>query len=328
MSDAFVPYHLRQNKAIDRNLFVELLLHINRYFPIKRYEYIGFGGAFLEDFKIMHAYTGIKKMISLEIDEDVLPRQKFNRPVSCISCTHKSSADFITEYGFLREIILWLDYMAPSEIGSQLQEIEALTSRLKRGDLVKVTVNANATALARSTELEKEEDLNQKRFDILEKRIGATNFPADVTPEMMTHALYPQVLYKAIKLAFHKGMEGSPRHYFQPLTSYVYADGQKMLTFTGIILALDETQEFFKKTEIKKWELSVIKDDKPLPINVPELSIKERMLLDSLLPKYSAETIQKRLKFLVGKNSEASLEGLRNYVRYYKQYPYFSKILV
>ena len=82
MNRSFIPYHLRQNKAIDRNLFIELLRMINRRFLIRKYEYISMGGPFLEDFKGIHASTGISKMTSFEMDRNTFLRQKFNRHLS------------------------------------------------------------------------------------------------------------------------------------------------------------------------------------------------------------------------------------------------------
>ncbi|WP_407928292.1 O-methyltransferase, partial [Collimonas silvisoli] len=56
MSGAYVPYHLRQNKAVDRQLFVDLLTKLNRYKAIGDYSYVSFGGPYLEDFKLVHSH--------------------------------------------------------------------------------------------------------------------------------------------------------------------------------------------------------------------------------------------------------------------------------
>ena len=72
MSGERVPYHLRPNKFVERALFVELLSHINAVHPIADYVYVGFGGPYLEDFKILHQHFGIKNMLSLEQEAGVL----------------------------------------------------------------------------------------------------------------------------------------------------------------------------------------------------------------------------------------------------------------
>src|SRR5688572_9623398 len=94
----FVPYHMRPNKAVDRQLFVELLAKVNRFRPIRSYTYIGFGGSFLEDFKLIHTSFGSRKMISIEEDLNVLNRQKFNVPLRCITRRHQTSGDFVASY--------------------------------------------------------------------------------------------------------------------------------------------------------------------------------------------------------------------------------------
>jgi len=65
MSGTSIPYHLRQNKAIDRYAFLELLSRIDRFCNITEYSYIGFGGHSLEDFKYVHSRFGINNMTSI-----------------------------------------------------------------------------------------------------------------------------------------------------------------------------------------------------------------------------------------------------------------------
>ena len=326
MDKSFIPYHLRQNKAIDRNLFIELLYMVNRYFPIRKYEYLSMGGAFLEDFKIVHAHTGIERMISFEMDLNTFQRQKYNRPLKCVKLQNKTSADFIRDYDFPKQTIVWLDFTTPARLNSDLNDVFALMGKLDRGDVVNVTLNAHAASISISGNIP-EVERPQRRFEHLENLIG-DYMPADITSAMITNREYPSVLYKIIKLVVDRGISVSPDLFFQPLTSFVYADGQQMLTFTGVILRRDEAKTFLTETGIRKWDLSVVDRDAPLQIKIPELSIKERMLFDSLLPKSSAERIQRKLNYLIAVNDAESLESIENYIRYYKQYPYFSKVVL
>lgn len=149
-----VPYHLRQNKAIDRNLFVELLSRINLVKDIEAYTYISFGGSFLEDFKLIHSITGISKMISLEVDENIRNRQKFNMPLNCIEPRHLTSGEFLENHTFEGENIVWFDYASPKEIEQQLDETQYLITQLHDFDIVKITLNANANSLADHQTLE------------------------------------------------------------------------------------------------------------------------------------------------------------------------------
>ena len=67
---------------------------------IREYSYVGFGGPFFEDFKLMYEYLNVTEMYSLEVDEVIHQRQKFNLPYNCINLFNspKTSSDFITEY--------------------------------------------------------------------------------------------------------------------------------------------------------------------------------------------------------------------------------------
>jgi len=320
MSGSFLPYHLRQNKAIDRNLFIELLSMINRKFPIHTYEYISMGGPFLEDFKIIHASTGIKKMTSIERNPEVIKRQKFNLPLSCIDLYEGEVSDFINSYNFPKRTVVWLDFTGT--LDKCLSTIFEVVAKLSRGDVLKVTVNAR---LNLKVERPGDPDESEQQLIKLREKLG-DYLPSDATNEMLSKREYPNLLYRMVDLVVDRAMGATATTYFQPLTSYFYADGSPMLTYSAIVLNRDERNEFFATTHINKWKLSVIGTNEPLPIQVPVLSIKERLLLDSLLPTSKAPTLQKKLKYLIQDNSEYSLEGISNYCLYYKQFPYFSKI--
>jgi hypothetical protein len=329
MSGSRIPYHLRHNKSIDRNLFLELLNMINRYNDISKYVYYGFGGAFLEDFKLIHNQTGIKAMISIEQEEEVIKRQKFNSPSKCIKYKHIKSDQFISDFNSSKPTIVWLDYASAKELGSQLNEIGNLSSKLKSKDILRITLNANPNTLLDEKNVPEDEDLKELRCNKLESRIGRYLIGIDKGEviDKMTANGYPQILSKVIRFAINQGRSGM-KSYFQPLTSFAYNDSHHtMLTFCGIILDSVENKEFFKKTGIDKWNLGGVKDGKPHKINIPELSIRERLFIDSLLPAYSTEKILKKLKFFTGKNERETLKQIENYAKFYRQYPYFSKVV-
>ena len=94
-SGSSLPYKLRPNKAVDRELFLSLLTRLASILKIESHQYIGLGGAFLEDFRLIHARLGIDDMICLEIEENVHKRQCFNRPVDCITCIHNSLENYL-----------------------------------------------------------------------------------------------------------------------------------------------------------------------------------------------------------------------------------------
>ena len=113
MSGSDLAYHLRPNKAIDRNLFISLLERIGRVRNISAYEYIGFGGPMLEDYKALHADLRISRMHSIERNTETFKRQQFNRPASFIKLHEIESGEFFRTHQFHdKGTIVWLDYTA------------------------------------------------------------------------------------------------------------------------------------------------------------------------------------------------------------------------
>src|SRR6185312_8992990 len=96
------------------------------------------------------------QLLAFDLDDEIVARQKFNKPVETCCCVHRKSDDLIAnldsvlaDCGFtdFDGIVIWLDYTDPRKIGQQLREFEALLGKLKSGDVVRVTVNAHPSAL-------------------------------------------------------------------------------------------------------------------------------------------------------------------------------------
>ncbi len=329
MSGGSLAYQLRPNKAVDRNLFIELLNKLNRVVNISDYSYYGFGGPFLEDFKLMHAHLRIGKMISIEASEDVHLRQQFNSPLGCIKFLRQASGEFLESESFDEPSIVWLDYTDPSKIGEQLKEINYLVTKLSSGDILKVTINCSPSALGGKPDPATGKDLQEVRLEILESRLNEY-FPSDTKPEMLIPDEFGKVMFKAIELAIKRGMDGKRKDYFQILSSIVYKDGQQMLTLTGVILDDDNEKisTFFKDTRLKNWPSVLLEWTEPKRINVPELSVKERICIDHMLPDNSIDNIKNALGFSIGGNESEMVSLIENYINYYRQYPLFSRVVL
>lgn len=340
MSGGYLPYHLRHNKAIERNVFIDLLSRIK---GIRDYQYIGFGGPFLEDFRLIHFHLGIKNMTCVEMDEEVHKRQDFNSPIGCITLLHKRSGEFITEFTFTGNSIIWLDYASSRALGEQLSEVHTVIQKLNTYDIIKVTLNANPNTLLDESILKsrindkdkpevKEEETDkfyEERLAVLQERAGLY-LPTTINREEITQGGYPSVLCRALRNAIQRGLSNIPDQVFQPLTSFIYSDSNhQMLTFTGIILPNKEAKknEFFEYTKISDWKFRNLTGETSLLIDIPELSIKERFEIDRLLPGASTQKIHEKLKFFIAENEDKSKMKIDNYILYYRQYPYFSKIL-
>ena len=346
MSGEKVPYHLRQNKHVERQLFAELLAHVDRAHPIRDYLYVSFGGVFFEDFKLMHSVFGMRHMLSLEILEWVYQRQDKNRPYGCVKCKNMTSANFIDSIDIIREefagakhIVCWLDYAAARETRRQLEEYKALLPKLERFDIVKITLNANPTTLGDyREELRKlKEDnnnpdteaqsLQKLRLGCLRERLGDM-LPEGIESEELTKSAYPGVLLRAIQLAAASAMKEQPSLSFQPLGSYVYSDSEHtMLTCTGILLDSSEEKRgrFLTATKLRKFEFSGL-DWNLIKIDVPFLSAREKFLLDTDMYEKEPEAVAEQLGFRFDKGAERSLAMLKEYFRFHRFYPHFHRI--
>ena len=100
-----------------------------------------------------------------------------------------------------------------------------------------------------------------------------------------------------------------------------------MLTYSGIMLSTQEVNQFLKQTAFKKWPFFLKPNNDPMRIVMPHLNTRERLNLDSMLPRCSAKQILKRIGYWCADTKEESLEALQSYALFYRYYPYFSRIV-
>jgi hypothetical protein len=324
-SASSLPYHLRQNKAIDRNLFVDLLGRIGRYRNISDYRYVGFGGPFLEDHKVLHASLRLRNMTSLEKNPEVVKRQEFNRPHSSLTLQEKTSGEFLNDFDFDEPSVVWFDYTVPKELGIQLAEIELLVRKLSAGDVFKVTLNAAPESLGTPSD---GTDLREFRLERLLRRANDYS-PMGAEIDDVTTKNYPGLLLRCVESAAKKGLETKPRCIVLPLSAFSYADGQQMLTVTAIIIDKIDRVKFYTETRLEYWPFSCKSWADLRSISVPQLSSKERMHVEALLPDTSdAKTIFAELGYYVGMNEEEGAKLMTNFIEYYRMYPWYSKVVL
>ncbi|MCY1205086.1 hypothetical protein D9M72_166220 [compost metagenome] len=329
MSGTDIAYHLRPNKAIDRNLFIALLERVGRVRNISSYEYIGFGGPMLEDYKTLHAALRITRMHSIERDLHTFKRQKFNKPAGFINLHFKDSEEFFRTHAFNAEgTIVWLDYV-DCQHKTQLDELVNVASSLDCHDVIKITLNASVKNLG--AEERPPHERAPIRLAEFIRRMG-DYAPPDLTPDDVQTRNFPRTLQSCIKRALGGLPAGQGGRYFQILSSFLYSDGQPMLTVTGIIFktpARVASAEFKRISRISRWPFTNLTWADPRPISVPALTAKERMRLDEVLPfsRGGDTQWQARLERHLGYKPGSS-ESLAHYARYYRTYPHFSRIVL
>lgn len=325
MSQPF--YHLRPNKYVDRGLFVNCLARINSIINLKSHRYIGFGSYSFDDFKQIHEKISISSMVSLEADPTVFRRACFNTPYKCIEVLNQTSTDFISgsEWGDKNSII-WLDYNSPKELAQQFNDIAALTNLVECNDIIRVTFNANVSSLGKPEN--KNVSLSEYRLAKLKERIGEY-VPVGVSPNDMITLKYPYVILQCLK----KMLEGLfvettfDKRYILPLFATVYKDGQTMVTFTGIVLD-NHNQDCKIKKQFHDLKYVNFSWDKPSLICIPELTVKEMIAMNELLPgKNAKKQLTKKFSFIFNNNNDNNEEAeIDSYILHYKDYPSFQSV--
>ena len=327
-SGSSLPYRLRPNKAVDRELFLSLLTRLAPKLGLERYHYVGLGGPFLEDFRLVHARLGISCMTCIETEAQVHKRQVFNRPIASIECVHKTLEDYLDETDFDRPVIIWFDYTEPKGITTQIERFAQTIGTVPVGSVLRVTLNANPASLGKpdpndlSVEVDGEasEDravkptIQEWRLARFKERLGGL-FPSGLTPDGMTFKTYGPSLLRALKLAVdNEVLSFRDRHIVWALGTH-YADGQAMVTAALVVApnddaALDEL--------VQSWEFHTT-TDAPHRLDLPALSTLERLTMES---NGDAEAV---MDFELPR-SDMGEDPFEVFKKFYRIYPHFSRV--
>ncbi|WP_308909469.1 O-methyltransferase [Pseudokordiimonas caeni] len=331
MSGSSIPYHIRQHKAVDRRLFLDLLARLERWQSLKDYAYISMGAYPLEDHKQVFRHLGLTKLISFDLDPTIVARQRFNIPVNSCRCIERASADLVDNLEAVLEeceiegsskVIVWLDYTAPKEIGTQLREFEALLNNLGEGDIVRLTLNANPDSLFPAKRDNGENILTEKviakRLERLTERIG-DYLPSWVEAQHMTEQDLPQALSEAVGKAALNAFPASDPKTFTPLSIVRYADGQQMLTVTGVVHQKAEADALLAATEFSDWPFYSGSWSEVNLLLVPALTPRERLFFERAVLTDTPASIAAEIGFSQIDETEVGtfLENYRKYCRFY-----------
>jgi hypothetical protein len=343
MSGSKLAYHLRVNKYVDRQLFLEALELVGRFQPLAEAGYISMGGWNLEDFRVIHQAFNIRAMLSFDMDEWVVSRQRINRPYGFIRCKQATSEDIVDQFhkfraetvGENRNVIVWLDYTEAAERYDQLDQLERLTGKLIHGDVFRITLNAHRESfgtyeeyqLAKHAEKTDQPTLADWRLEKLVDQLKEEYFPPERRDsEFMDSELeFAVTLVRAVKRAALNGLTSRPELLVEPLLTVTYADGQRMLTFTGLVLRADQRKEFRKSADWGKWPYKPGDDwDDYVALAVPHVSLRERQLLHAMMYFHEWSDAASLLEFRLDGQPKKHVELVGQYRDHYRRYPTFA----
>lgn len=331
-----VNYALRPHKFVDRRVFVEVLNRYSGFNPLNQHVYVGLGSFAMEDHKMINASFGIKTLISLEIDPDVLKRQIFNVPLTCIKPTSYSTADFIVKRdAIFRDVkvdpssrsIIWFDMTDLESIRAHLNAFGDLIRGSEPGDVIRITVDVDAKTLARKRDDETLDESQRRQFDALRELLGEQLQPG-ASPKDIGK---PLGISRLVLYAFELVAEDASRlgnWKFIPLSLTTYADGHRMLSVTGAVVEEAKAQTCLDHMDLGSVPGGATGWDNLVNIQIPQLTVWEKLSIDrkinSVAPKkLAADEIQFRLHETI--STVKLLEGYQTFQRFY---PTFRHVLL
>lgn len=325
------PYHLRTNKAVERFLLVDLIRAVGLQFPkLSDFTYSGFGGPFLEDFRLIHDYLPEIRTISIEEDSETFKRQKRHKYSSSLKLKPHRLDDYMTHvFSPSKRDIFWLDYTKLKF--SKLEEFQTVLSAVDSGSIVKITLPAerpsiptNVSAHLSADEVERVAQSQRERFL---RRFGRA-LPEGLPNFFDDDLDFAKIIVKMVRWAADNALNPTDSGYrFLPAQVHRYRDGNQMVSITGFVLSSDEMEEQYKKalsaSEHVSFSWSSISE-----INVPDLSLIEQFWLAPKLPRNSnkPKVVANRLGYMIDRNEAVNDIQVQQYGLYHKYYPQFARL--
>ena len=332
MSGDDIPYQLRPNKFIDRQMFMDLLARIVIPVGPDKYAYISMGGRHLRDHYSVYKQLGITSLIAFDIDENIVLRQRANAPIDRAVCETMPASDVPSRLDSLPSIfpdvsnvIVWLDYTDPNQRLSQFQEMVQVAERLQPGDVLRITFNASNQNLdgERGRAVWKEEGYDSPgtfRLKRLRDQLGQF-VPANL--EVIEDTDLPSVLCQCVGLALAASEANNTASLLRPVLLTSYQDGQRMVTATCV--ATNKAGELPREGQLQAWGFLPGGWADVVEIEAPDLSLKEKLTIDSLISSPPQE-ISTALGFLLAANADRSNKAIASYQKLHRFYPSFHNI--
>ena len=309
-----LPYRLRPNKAVDRELFLDLLLRLAPALQIQDHRYVGLGGPFLEDFRLVHARLGIDDLVCVEAEEEVHKRQLFNRPIDGVKCVHSTLEDYIDSTEFGKPVVIWFDYTEPRRIVEQIERFSRTIADVPTNSILRVTLNASPTSLGKPDQSAVESTVHEWRLMRFRERVGRL-FPSDLKPEDMKSKNFGTSVLKALYLAVEGELLNLRDRCVVWALATHYADGQPMVTATLIVCGRDVATV---EALVEGWGYSSKPTD-PLRLDMPALSTRERLTMEF------SEDAREQMGFELPR-SRMRENPYKSFRQFYRFFPHFSRV--
>ena len=319
-----VNFAIRPNKAVERKLVFDALSLLAGVYTFAECRYIGFGALWFIDFVLAHKDLAITDMISIEKNEYLASRATFNRPYACVKVEVGESDSVLPRLPLEeRRLLVWLDYDTSLD-GPVLTDLATLCQRAPVGSVLIVTINAHRNGLPNRDADNQEFPNNQERMRYFAGEFGDGLIPPELPQGCMQTSNYPgflaSLLWSHMRRQLRKaGREGES---IVPLFTMSYRDNAPMITIGAAIgneqHVLETDSALASQTVIERGR------DKPLSIDVPPLTFKEKFALDQLMPSEQVPTEGA----VAGLGFRLKPTQIRAYHRFYRYYPMFGEVSI
>jgi hypothetical protein len=264
-------YTFRPGKHIERRMLVDACRRLRSFAPLQDYEYVGFGGFEFVDFELMHRELGISRLVSIEQDSYAKDRSLFNRPVQGVTVHFNRASDVLPDLLDIPVLrILWLDY--EQRLNREvLQDVATAARRLQAGSLLIATVNAHPPKPADS------------RRAVLVEDVGTDRVPATATDASLAQWGLADVQRRILTDEIENALTlRNDKARFEQIFYFQYSDDAQMMTWGGVLLTPAQDEGWINASfgELEQ----VRRGDQPMRIEVPLLTVKEAIYLNSQLP--------------------------------------------
>lgn len=306
-------YHLRPNKAIDRLLMLEAIRYFVPQHKLDGYTYYSLGGPLLEDFQVLHNAMPGMRLVSIEELPQTLKRQKFHQPCGSIKLVESDFKSFLAAEDFSQsKNIVWMDFTGLKY--DDIDQFMGLLPKLPCESIVKITLRCDPGIVGRG-KLPEQEAFREAFSGV---------WPGGWTiAGIGSHKDYSAFLLAMMRVASTRALAATT-NCFMPISSFYYDDGTKMFTFAGMVVSRPQLADYQEK--ISGWAFANTDwKRKPDNIDVPTVSAKERLHLQSVFPIKTkiAGTLRKRLGYHLDENRAKSNKFLEQYAIFYRFYPSF-----
>ena len=313
-----VHYGLRPAKQVERRMLIDSLQLLSEVsFDVRSYSYLGMGSIHFIDFALFHKWLGIRDMLSVELSTDIIKRVKFNAPYQGLIKTKVgiSIGDALNDIDRERQHLVWLDYDSVLS-AEMLQDVALAVSVLCPGSILLITVDTEPPVKTANRRESTPDNLKLSADYFLGVASELLHpFPAlgDFEYEKLP-SINARIVASQIGTTVRNRSE-----VFQPLYSFLYADGHRMLTVGGIIVTKKQLSRLKKSRLFQEDYMRTKRLDDPYRIEFPILTRREQLHLDANMPSDDGWTPAE---------FELSPEEVQKYRSIYRFYPAYAELLL